>query len=75
LKILIYALLLVGSLAVAEEKRRPPKEAMAACEGKTAGTECSFKGKEGEDVKGTCFTPGEDKPLGCKPSKKSDKHE
>jgi hypothetical protein len=35
----------------------PPREAIAACESKASGAACSFTGREGETVSGTCFAP------------------
>lgn len=32
----------------------PPPEAIAACNGKTTGTEVSFTGKQGNTMKGVC---------------------
>ncbi len=49
--------------------RRPPREAMEACRGKTAGAACSFVGpRVGKKLTGTCFTPKADKPLACRPA-------
>jgi hypothetical protein len=47
-------------------QRRPPPEALAACEGKSAGTICQFS-LEGRAMSGTCFTPASDKPMACRP--------
>jgi hypothetical protein len=47
----------------------PPKESMQACEGKKSGVACSFTGRQGEKIEGTCFAPDSEKPLGCKPTK------
>ena len=47
--------------------RRPPPEALAACQGKAADAPCSFS-HEGRSMTGTCFTPASDKPLACKPA-------
>jgi hypothetical protein len=47
--------------------RRPPPEALAACEGKSAGTACSFT-HDGRALAGTCFTPASDRPLACRPA-------
>lgn len=49
------------------ERRGPPPEALAACEGKSAGDPCSFSGPRGDKPQGTCFAP-EGKPLACRPS-------
>lgn len=35
----------------------PPPEAIAACQGKASGASCSFVGRQGETLGGTCFTP------------------
>lgn len=48
--------------------RVPPPEAIAACQGKEAGAECSFTHKE-RTIQGTCFAHASDKPLACRPSK------
>lgn len=32
----------------------PPPEAIAACKGKSAGTQASFTGRNGEQITGTC---------------------
>lgn len=45
----------------------PPPEAIEACEGADSGDACSFSGREGEEVSGTCFAPEDDLPLACKP--------
>lgn len=50
------------------EHPRPPKEALEACEGKQADDACSFT-HDGKELVGTCFTPAEDKPLACRPTK------
>ena len=46
--------------------KRPPREAMDACEGKTSGAACSFESREG-GVTGTCRTPDGDAPAACVP--------
>ncbi len=51
-----------------ERPPRPPAEALEACEELEAGDACSFEGRNDETVEGTCFTPGDDKPLACRPS-------
>ena len=50
------------------KRRGPPPEALAACESKSSGAECSFQSPRGDNVSGTCFAPKSDLPLGCKPS-------
>ncbi len=47
--------------------RGPPPEALSACEGNTAGAACSWS-HDGRTMEGTCFTPGGDRPLACRPS-------
>ena len=42
----------------------PPPEALAACQGKTAGASCSFTGKHGPK-QGTCGAPP-DTPMACR---------
>lgn len=49
---------------------RPSPEAIAACQGKEAGAECSFTHKD-RTIQGTCFTHASDKPLACRPAKPS----
>lgn len=44
----------------------PPPEALAACQGRSAGASCSFTSPRGEE-KGTCFSPDAEKPLACRP--------
>lgn len=46
---------------------RPPREAVEACADKASGDECSFEGREGETVSGSCFSPDADRPLACRP--------
>ena len=48
--------------------RAPPPEALAACQGKSSGAACSFTGRRGDSVSGTCFSPDPSKPLACKPT-------
>ena len=50
----------------------PPAEALKACEGKSADTECEFSTPRGA-AKGKCFSPSSDKPLACKPQNKAEK--
>ena len=56
----------------AGEHKRPPPEAIEACKGKSADAPCSFTGREGRQVSGTCFSPpprpdGDKPPMACKP--------
>ncbi|GAA6202495.1 hypothetical protein [Aquicoccus sp. SU-CL01552] len=45
---------------------RPPREAMDACTGKSAGAACSFDAPEGS-VTGTCHAPDDNAPAACVP--------
>lgn len=47
---------------------KPPKEALDACVGKTAGASCEFSGRNQEKVTGTCFQPNTNLPLACRPA-------
>lgn len=49
-----------------EEEKRPPREAVEACETASEGDACSFSGREGENVSGSCAAPPE-RPLACRP--------
>jgi hypothetical protein len=35
----------------------PPPEAIAACKGKAVDAACTFTGRQGEHLTGTCFVP------------------
>lgn len=50
--------------------RKPPQEALDACDGASQGDACSFEGRDGEQLSGTCEAPPDDtsKPLACRPS-------
>lgn len=50
------------------EGKRPPREAMQACEGQSSGDACSFDLRDGTAVKGTCRTPDEKVPAACVPA-------
>ena len=50
------------------QDHRPPKEAVEACQSKSAGSGCSFTGREGQTMSGECFTPEQSKPLACRPN-------
>ena len=49
----------------------PPPEAVAACNGLSAAAACSFSGRNGETLTGTCAAPPADKAqastLACRP--------
>ena len=75
------ALMLLAPLAMAhpeedceqeDRKRKPPIEAVEACEGLQLDDLCDFVGREGKDVTGACFVPSDapaDAPLACRPAK------
>jgi len=71
----LVASLLIVSLAHAEndsenkprgEHRGPPEVALEACSSSVPGDSCSFEGRHGETLNGTCEAPT-DKPLACRP--------
>ena len=52
--------------------RRPPPEALQACEGKARDAACSFKAPDGQTRGGSCFAPPAEgqatpRPLACRP--------
>ncbi len=47
--------------------RKPPREAIEACDQVSSGSQCSFTDPKGNNVSGTCFAPQDDLPLACKP--------
>ena len=49
------------------EHRGPPPVALEACESSVQGDPCSFEGRRGETLEGTCEAP-DDKPLACRPA-------
>jgi len=67
--------LLIAGVAYAEdderqerqpEHARPPEVAIEACAAAVQGDQCSFEGRRGESLQGTCEAP-DDKPLACRP--------
>ena len=40
-----------------QQRKGPPPQAIEACQGKSAGAVCSFTGRNGEALTGTCFAP------------------
>ena len=73
--IALFAALLVAGAAYAEsdddrkprgERRGPPPVALEACASSVQGDPCSFAGRDGETLEGTCEAPAE-KPLACRP--------
>lgn len=60
---------LMAAPVFAESGRRgPPPEAIEACDGKASGDECSFTGRDGEDLEGTCgIGRGGGAQIACRP--------
>ena len=58
---LLCVLTLHSALAAAQpengKRRGPPPEAIAACADASQGDSCSFTGRQGEDLQGSCITP------------------
>jgi hypothetical protein len=50
------------------EHRRPPPEALAACQGHKFNDACSFGSTHGTE-NGTCFQPDGSHPLSCRPAR------
>ncbi len=48
------------------ERRGPPRVAVEACANAVQGDACTFEGRRGESLQGTCWAP-QDKPLACRP--------
>ena len=46
--------------------RGPPPVALEACASAVQGDPCTFEGRRGETLEGTCEAP-DDKPLACRP--------
>ena len=72
----LFATLLLTSTAIAEsdednkprrEHRGPPEVALEACANLVQGDACSFEGRRGESLEGSCEAP-DDKPLACRPA-------
>ncbi|MEO8383846.1 MAG: hypothetical protein ABI583_01280 [Betaproteobacteria bacterium] len=58
----------VGAQGNGERPHGPPPEAVAACKGLASAATCSFVGRQGENMTGTCFKPsagGQGKPSGA----------
>lgn len=73
--ITLIATLLLAGTAYAEsdqdnkssrEHRGPPEAALEACSTLVQGDPCSFEGRRGDTLEGTCEAP-DDKPLACRP--------
>ena len=62
-----------------ERPHGPPPEAIAACKGLASAASCSFIGRQGQKMSGTCFKPPaggqgkpagqSEKPLACRPDR------
>ncbi|UPW19952.1 hypothetical protein M0C34_06735 [Agarivorans sp. TSD2052] len=73
-KSLLTALIVAGlalplTTVQAKGPRKPPQEALDACEGMSEGDSCSFSGREDEAMSGICGAPPheEDAVLACMP--------
>lgn len=72
---LLASVLLFGGAHAGEEKdensrgerRGPPEVALEACATSVQGDPCSFEGRRGDALEGTCEAP-DDKPLACRPA-------
>ncbi len=73
--IALVATVLVASTAYADseendgsrrEHRGPPEAALEACSNSVQGDPCTFEGRRGETLEGSCEAPS-DKPLACRP--------
>ena len=73
--IALVAIVLLASTAYAESEekgeshrdhRGPPEVALEACSNSVQGDPCSFEGRRGEPLEGSCEAPS-DKPLACRP--------
>ncbi|MDP5031942.1 MAG: hypothetical protein NWQ54_01195 [Paraglaciecola sp.] len=58
-RILVLSLVISSATVIAQEKNnkrghKPPPEAIAACEGKSAGDTVSFETPRGDTLEGTC---------------------
>jgi hypothetical protein len=56
------------------EHRGTPEVALEACSNSVQGDPCSFEGRNGEALDGSCEAP-DDKPLACRPEGGSPKHQ
>jgi hypothetical protein len=70
----LTTILLTGAANAQDDERqepqrehgRPPEVAIDACAAAVQGDQCSFEGRRGETLEGTCEAP-DDKPLACRP--------
>ena len=72
-RVVSFGVLLIGlatsvcAQGTGERPNGPPPEALAACKALASAAACSFVGRQGQKVSGTCFKPpvgGHGKPAG-----------
>lgn len=70
--LILSTLFLSNSMAQDSSRKRrgPPQEAIDACQSSSAGDSCSFSGRDGETLSGTCDQKEESSPLTCKPERR-----
>lgn len=57
------------------ERRGPPQQAFTACAELSAESQCSFQGKRGETLSGTCIVPPQgEESLVCAPADHQQRH-
>jgi hypothetical protein len=49
------------------KRHGPPAQAREACSNSSAGDSCSFSGRRGDSVEGTCIVPRSEDGLACAP--------
>jgi hypothetical protein len=50
------------------KRHGPPQEAREACSNSSEGDSCSFPGRRGDNVAGTCIVPRSEDGLACAPA-------
>lgn len=73
-KVMIFISLMAATLSFAKgpgQDRKPPQEAISACEGKSEGTTCSVTTPRGDTLSGTCKNTPDDKYFVCMPENMS----
>lgn len=76
LSLFMLACLFAGGVQAQQNRpphRKPPPEALQACQQKVAEQECEFTAPHGK-VQGQCWAP-EGRPLACKPSHPRQPHD
>ncbi|MFK8030602.1 MAG: hypothetical protein AB8G18_10205 [Gammaproteobacteria bacterium] len=69
----VVATCLLAPFATAEDENRgkrrgPPPEAIEACSGMEEGSICSFSGRRGDEVQGSCIViPNDSETVACAP--------